>query len=591
VPRSVDIENDLAELRRLRAAIDASGDLAYDWDLATDKVDWIGRAADIFGTDAAGATAAPRTGDRYSGRINPEDLPLRLHALSEHFAGASAYDSEYRIRSEDGKFQWVHDRGSAHLAANGTPLRMSGSLRLITERKQEEARLERQASYDELTGHFNKLRLREALDYALAYSQRYGQPGAFLAIGIDQLDKINTAFGCEIGDRVLVEVAQRLDQGLRTTDVIGRLGSDCFGAVLGCCSNEDAVMISERIIQWVRQTAIDANGTRIHVTVSVGVVFYPEQSKTCFDVITKAEGALLKAKSAGRDCVEAYRMSEEQRRSYRANMELGEQVTEAIKDERLVFAYQPIVDAVSHEVRYHECLLRMYSPDGELIPASQFVPVVERLGLMRALDRRALDLTLRDLEANPDVTLAFNISGVTAADRGWLRTLIARLKGRSELASRLIVEITETAALHDLEDSARFVSIIRDLGCRVAVDDFGAGYTTFRHLKALPVDVVKIDGSFVRNLADNKENQLFIRNLLSLARAFNLVTIAECVENLEDAEILASEGVDLLQGYYFGKPDVAPAWRAAWPVPALGIDRRRAEGVPPNGHERRRAAR
>ncbi len=284
-------------------------------------------------------------------------------------------------------------------------------------------------------------------------------------------------------------------------------------------------------------------------------------------------------------------MSEEQRRSYRANMELGEQVTEAIKDERLVFAYQPIVDAVSHEVRYHECLLRMYSPDGELIPAGQFVPVVERLGLMRALDRRALDLTLRDLEANPDVTLAFNISGVTAADRGWLRTLIARLKDRSDLASRLIVEITETAALHDLEDSARFVSIIRDLGCRVAVDDFGAGYTTFRHLKALPVDVVKIDGSFVRNLADNKENQLFIRNLLSLARAFNLVTIAECVENLEDAEILASEGVDLLQGYYFGKPDVAPAWRAARPIPALGIDRRRAEGVPPNGHERRRAAR
>jgi EAL domain-containing protein (putative c-di-GMP-specific phosphodiesterase class I) len=200
-------------------------------------------------------------------------------------------------------------------------------------------------------------------------------------------------------------------------------------------------------------------------------------------------------------------------------------------------------------------------------------------------------LTLCDLEANPDVTLAFNISGVTAADRGWLRTLIARLKDRSDLASRLIVEITETAALHDLEDSARFVSIIRDLGCRVAVDDFGAGYTTFRHLKALPVDVVKIDGSFVRNLADNKENQLFIRNLLSLARAFNLVTIAECVENLEDAEILASEGVDLLQGYYFGKPDVAPAWRAARPIPALGIDRRRAEGVPPNGHERRRAVR
>lgn len=586
--RSADIENDLTELERLRAAIEASGDLAYHWDLATDQVDWIGRAADVFGLDGA---ATPQTGDRYSGRINPEDLPVRMHALSEHFAGVASYDCEYRIRGGNGEFQWVHDRGAVQLSASGTPVRMSGSLRLITERKQEEAQLERQANYDDLTGHFNKLRLREALDYALAYSQRYDQPGAFLAVGIDQLDKINTAFGCETGDQVMVEVAQRLDQALRTTDVIGRLGGDCFGVVLGYCSSEDAVMIAERIIQSIRQGAITANGARVHATVSIGVVFFPEQSKTCFDVITKSEGALLKAKSAGRDCVEAYRISEEQRRSYRANMELGEQVTEAMKDERLVFAYQPIVDAVSHEVLSYECLLRMYSPEGELIPAAQFVPVVERLGLMRTLDRRALDLTLKTLEMNPDITLAFNISGVTAADRGWLRILIARLKDRSELASRLIVEITETAALHDLEDSARFVSIMRDLGCQVAIDDFGAGYTTFRHLKALTVDIVKIDGSFVRNLADNTENQLFIRNLLSLARAFNLITIAECVETLEDAKILENEGVDQLQGYYFGKPEVDPAWRIEPPAPTSAIERRRAEGLPPGGNERRRAVR
>ena len=581
--RSVDINDGLAELERLRAAVEASGDIVYDWDLATDRIEWVGRAAEVFGAESA---AVPQSGDRFSGRINPEDLPVRMHALSEHFAGAAAYDCEYRIRGADGRFQWVHDRGAVQLSSSGTPARLSGTLRLITQRKQEEARLERQANYDELTGHFNKLRLREALDYALAFNQRYEQPGAFLAIGIDQLDRINTAFGCDTGDRVLVEIAQRLDQSLRTTDVIGRLGSDRFGVVLGHCSQADAIMIAERTIQTIRQNAIVVDEARVHVTVSVGIVHFPEQSKTSFDVITKAEGALLKAKSAGRDCVEAYRMSEEQRRNYRANMELGDQVTEAIKDDRLVFAYQPIVDAVSHEVHYYECLLRMYSPDGALIAAGEFVPVVERLGLMRALDRRALDLTLRDLEQYPDITLAFNISGVTAADRGWLRTFIARLKDQPELASRLIVEITETAALDDLEDSARFVSIIRDLGCQVAVDDFGAGYTTFRHLKTLTVDVVKIDGSFVRNLSSSEENQLFIRNLLSLARTFNLVTVAECVENAEDAAILANEGVNLLQGYYFGKPEVSPAWRLESPV----LPERDAKPAP-HGPERRRAVR
>ncbi len=575
-------QESLAEAERLRTAIEASGDLVYDWDLATDRIEWFGRAARVFGE---GRSAMPLCGDRFNGRVNPEDLPSRMQALSEHFAGSAPYDCEYRVRSSTGEFNWVHDRGAVQLSSNGTPIRLSGTMRLVTQRKQHEAELEQLANYDELTGHFNKLRLRESLDYALACSQRYKQPGAFLAIGLDQLDRINMAYGCIAGDGVLIEVAQRLDQCLRETDVIGRLGSDRFGVVLGVCPETDAVTIAERITDTVRQTAVVIGGDRVHVTVSIGIVYFPEQSRTSFDVIAKAEGALLQAKSAGRDCVQSYRMSEEQRQICRNNMELGKQVTEAIKEDRLVFAYQPIVDAASHEVRYYECLLRMYDHDGSIIAAGEFVPVVERLGLMRALDRLVLDLTLSDLERYPDIVLAFNISGITAADRGWLRTLIARLKDRRDLAERLIVEITETAALHDLDDSARFVSAVRELGCEVAVDDFGAGYTTFRHLKALTVDVVKIDGSFVRNLAHNADNQIFIRNLLSLARALNLVTVAECVETAEDAAILSAEGVNLLQGYYFGRPVIVPSWKAD------GLDESKTAKALPPGGDRRRVAR
>ncbi|MFQ5775931.1 MAG: putative bifunctional diguanylate cyclase/phosphodiesterase [Kiloniellaceae bacterium] len=568
-----------AQLRRLRSAIEASGDVIYTWDLATDRIDWIGAAGRVFGPEPS---AAPRTGDHYHGRINPEDLPIRMQALSEHFAGARSYDCEYRVRASTGEFHWVHDRGGVELSSSGTPVRLSGTLRLITQRKQQEARLEHLANYDELTGHFNKLRLREALDNALAHSQRYNRPGAFLAVGVDQLDRVNAAYGYEVGDTVLVKVAQRLDRCLRATDLIGRLGSDRFGILLGACSEGEAIMIGERVLQAVRHNPVRAAGNRIQTTASIGLVHFPRQSKTSFDVIAKAEGALLKAKSSGRDCLNTYRLSEQQRRTYRASMELGGQVTRALKEDRLVFAYQPVVDARTHEIRYYECLLRMYTPDGELIPASEFVPVVERLGLVRALDRRALDMALHDLEAHPGVVLAFNISGVTAADRGWLRALVARLKDRADLASRLIVEITETAALHDIDDTARFVSILRDLGCQVAVDDFGAGYTTFRHLKALTVDVVKIDGSFVRNLGDNGENLLFIRNLLALARSFNLVTVGECVETTDEAAILLQEGVNLLQGYYFGKPEVTPAWRAGRGAvahlvsPRLGADNRAA---------------
>ena len=570
--RGTSISTSTEQMQAAIAAILASGDLVYTWDLATDRIDWIGAVGPVFGTQG---TAVPQSGDHFNGRINPEDLPLRMQALSEHFTGARGYDCEYRVRAGDGSFQWVHDRGGVAFSASGTPVRLSGTLRVINQRRQAQAQLEYLANYDELTGHYNKLRLREALDHALAYSLRYEQGGAFLAVGVDQLDRINTAYGYEVGDMVLVEVANRLDRCLRTTDVIGRLGGDRFGILLHACGEQGSVTIGERILQSIRELPVQAAGDQLHVTASIGAIDFPDQSRTSFDVIAKAEGALLKAKSAGRDCLHLYQLSEEQRLSHRANMDLGEEVTRAMKEDRLAFAYQPIVDAATHEVRFYECLLRMFTPAGDVVVAGQFVPVVERLGMMRALDRRTLDLVLNDLERHPGVMLAVNISGVTAADRSWLRALVSRLKDRTDLASRLIVEITETAALHDLDDTARFLSVMRDLGCQVAVDDFGAGYTTFRHLKALTVDVVKIDGSFVRNLSANNANRLFIRNLLTLTESYNVITIAECVETKEEAEILLSEGVHLLQGYYFGKPDLNPPWRGRATAPPESVPRPR----------------
>jgi EAL domain-containing protein (putative c-di-GMP-specific phosphodiesterase class I) len=176
-----------------------------------------------------------------------------------------------------------------------------------------------------------------------------------------------------------------------------------------------------------------------------------------------------------------------------------------------------------------------------------------------------LDLVLDDLARYPDIVLAVNISGLTATDRSWLRALNVHLKDRPDMASRLIIEITETVALRDIEETARFVSAVRDLGCRVAVDDFGAGYTTFSHIKALTADLVKIDGSFVMGISGSEESRLFVRNLLNLARSFGLSTVAECVETAEDAECLAREGVELLQGHYFGRPTTNPAWKTASP--------------------------
>ena len=237
-------------------------------------------------------------------------------------------------------------------------------------------------------------------------------------------------------------------------------------------------------------------------------------------------------------------------------------VKAALRQGRLFFAFQPVVCAATGEIDYFECLLRMRDEAGDLIPSSGFITTIESLGLIGLIDRFVLERAVQELGTHPAVRLGFNVSGLTAGDRPWLRTLIALLRNRSDLARRLVVEITETAALFDIDESARFVDTLRQTGCRVALDDFGAGHTSLRHLQSLSVDIVKIDGSFVQNLADCAENRVFLRHLLGLTRGFGLSTVAECVESAEDASLLRSEGIGYLQGYHIGAPTTERLWLA-----------------------------
>ncbi|GAB4357699.1 MAG: bifunctional diguanylate cyclase/phosphodiesterase [Kiloniellaceae bacterium] len=553
VPQAVAKQDCLQALTRLETALRASGDVVYEWDLATDQIVFTGDVTTLFD---AGAADAPKTGESLQARINPEDVPRRRRALSDHFAGASAYDCEFRLRTRQGEFQWLHDRGAVEFSPAGTPARMAGVIRLVTLRKQQEERLEYLANFDDLTGHFNKVRLREALEHALAQSQRFGQTGVYMVVGLDHLDRINTGYGYETGNAVLVELGRRLDNYLRAADVIGRPGGDFFGAILSACSEEAAQAAAERVLQSMRDYPITVGADKVHVTVSIGAVAFPAETKTAVDAMTKAESAMQQAKAAGRDCLRFFALSEEQRQGYRASMDIGEEVQLALKEDRIVLAHQPVVDANTHEVRYYECLVRMFDRNGKLVPAAHFVPAIEQLGLMRSIDNRVRDLAIRQLELNPGIALAINISGLTATERSWFRGLVARLKERRDIATRLIVEITETTALQDIDETSRFVSALRALGCKVALDDFGSGFTTFHHLKALTVDVVKIDGSFIRDITTDTENQIFIHNLLALARALGVSTVAECVETREDADYLSGVGIDLLQGFFFGRPEV-----------------------------------
>ena len=226
----------------------------------------------------------------------------------------------------------------------------------------------------------------------------------------------------------------------------------------------------------------------------------------------------------------------------------------AVREDRFFFAFQPVVCAATGRVDYFECLLRMRDEHGAIVAGIEFIRIIEDHGLIGVIDHHVLERTIQELIAYPRVSLGLNVSGLTICNPTWLQSLTALLHRRSEIARRLVVEITETAALGDMADSARVVANLRQIGCRVALDDFGAGHTSVRHLEVLPLDIVKLDGSIVRNLTNSQQNLRLLRHLLGRTRDFGLATVAEWVESEDDADRLRAEGIGYLQGYHVGPP-------------------------------------
>jgi EAL domain-containing protein (putative c-di-GMP-specific phosphodiesterase class I) len=239
-------------------------------------------------------------------------------------------------------------------------------------------------------------------------------------------------------------------------------------------------------------------------------------------------------------------------------------VMRALEEDRVAIAFQPVVSAADPgRIAFRECLARVRGEDGEWIGAGAFLPKIERLDLIRTLDRRILKLALAALAAHPTERFSINVSTRTMRDKGWLKDLTAAHDAAPAVVERLIVELTESAAVTDPARTKIFLDAIRALGVAIALDDFGAGYSSFRHVRDFRPDWVKIDGGFVRGVADDPDNKLFVDTLVGIARNFDMATVAEFVETEADAETLRALGVDCLQGYRFGRPAIEPDWEEA----------------------------
>jgi diguanylate cyclase (GGDEF)-like protein len=517
----------------------------YVWSLADDVLTFQGRPA-----GAAVALAGIDSGRALADRIVDRDRARRQALLSLHIAQGTPFDGHWSLLGDDGTTLFVHESACAVPAEPGRhPAQIHGMLRLATA-----GELAAQPSVDALTGLPNRAALTALFDTAIRQAARDGKTGLFAVVGIDNMSLINEAWGVAVADRVIAATGSRIGGLIRKNDSFGRTGGDSFGLILADCPEAMLPRIADKLLEGFHGDALRTVDGTFPISVSLGVVPFPGDLPSAAEGLVRAESALRRAKHRGHDSWAAAPSADVRRAESRRTLATGTAFVDAARDDRLFFAYQPVIATADGLAAYHECLLRMRMPDGGVMAAGAFIPIVERLGFARLLDRHTLHLAMRDLVRHPSHRLAVNISALTTADRGWIELLTSLLARRRDVAERLIVEMTETAALRDVEETMRFLEGVRALGCRTSLDDFGAGHTAFRHLTALPFDIVKLDGSLTERLGTEPARQAVVRSIVAFAHSLGRSVVAECIESLDDVARLRDVGVDYLQGYFLGAP-------------------------------------
>ncbi|MGD9924550.1 MAG: putative bifunctional diguanylate cyclase/phosphodiesterase [Pseudorhodoplanes sp.] len=555
-PRSGEPRQDAfaAEPLDCAAIMQSAGEAAYEWRMDTDSLTWgAGAAALLDLRDTASIT----TGRGFANLLDPGNARTRFDAIV-HSAGADQgagvpYQVQYALRSGPRSPKlWIEDTGRWFAGADGKPHLAHGVIRVINDRHEREQRLAFLSRFDALTGEINRWHLTEQLAHVLQEAAQAQTSCGFLLVAVDNLGRVNEAYGYDVADEVISVIAKRLRSRTRAIDTLGRFSGNKFGIILTNCAPEEIGAAAERFLAIMRDDVVMTTAGPVSVTGTIGGVTVPRHAANIEEVLARAQETLDRAKEKRPGSFLAYRPNPEREAQRRANIRATDKIVTALNERRILLAYEPVVDAQTRDLVFHECLLRIRRVDGSLVPAREIVPVAERLGLARLLDQRVLELAIAEMAAHPQLHASLNVSASSTMDPDWWSRLEALLRLYDTVATRLIVEITETTAIHDIDNARGFVRRVKDFGARIAIDDFGAGYTSFRNLRQLGVDMIKIDGAFVQNLTRSEDDRTFVRTMLDLARGLKLKTVAEWVQDEQSAAILAAWGCDYLQGEHIG---------------------------------------
>ncbi len=556
------VEREIRDAKeRLDLALAGSGLALWDWDLSTNEVFFSEGWAKILGVTAEGTGGGMFRGEEVIGLNHVEDQPKFEVALSNALRGAcDEFSCEYRVPGADGGWVWLHSSGKVtERDAQGHVRRMTGTTANITARKAAEERVEFLATRDPLTGLPNRMLLNDRLALGLAGAARKRTRLAFMFIDLDRFKTINDSLGHDVGDELLKRVASRLLACVRASDTVARLGGDEFAIILENlpADGEEVQTIAEKMISSLA-APIQAGEHQLNTSCSLGISVYPDDGNDAPTLMKNADVAMYDAKAKGRNNYQFFSQAMNAKAQERLAIENA--LRGALRRNELLLHYQPRVGFKTGEVTGVEALLRWNHPQLGLVAPDQFMSVAEDSGLIVPIGEWVFEAAFNQVAAwqeksGRSLAVAVNLSGGQMLDAKRLMTAIENALESSGLdAHDVELELTESMLLKNSDEAAAVLNRLGELGVGIAVDNFGTGVSSLSYLRQLPIDSIKVDSSFVRDIGTDPNDEAVIRAIIAMTHSLKLNVVAEGVEREEQYRVLRDLECDEYQGYYFCKP-------------------------------------
>ncbi len=555
--------------QRLARVLEGANQGYWDWNLQTNAFQVSARWETMLGYQPGEVQKDPANWPQL---VHPEDLPQALASIERHVQGhAAKHEVELRVKTKTGAWQWILTSGRiVSRDAQGAPLMMSGTHTDISQIKAHEAELDRVANFDSLTHLPNRRLLSDRLQQSILRSDRSGKSTAICFLDLDGFKVTNDQLGHAVGDQVLMGVAQHLSAVLRADDTLARLGGDEFVLLLSDIGTTDeCTQILERVLEATR-LPIKAQGHVIAISASIGVSLYPSDNADPDILLRHADMAMYLAKQAGKNRYQLF--DTEMDRIAQRHRDFLDHLETALQSQEFVLHYQPQVDLSNGQVIGAEALVRWQRPGYGLLSPAEFLPHLNGSHLEVRFGEWVIATALRQMRdwkmRGLDVKVSVNISANHLLQPDFCARLGQTLNRYPDIdASRLELEVLETAAIGDMQHAVEVLQSCMELGVRFALDDFGTGYSSLTYLRKLPVHILKIDQSFVRDMLSDPDDLGIVRGIIELANVFGRQVVAEGVETVEHGAALHKLGCYRVQGYGIAKPmqaDLFPAWCETW---------------------------